>query len=141
MYGDTEVMRARVGQLREQAVDIRETAARLVAMSEAAEWQGRAAESMRLRIRERAVALRAAAERHDTAAEALAQHASVVDDLKDTIAETERRAEILIGDARTRVAHLSPDLTDAMLTAFEAPASGHKDWLAVELPGLAGFGR
>jgi uncharacterized coiled-coil DUF342 family protein len=114
MYGDTDVMRARVDQLREQALDLRTTADQLVARAESASWSGRAAEAMRARIRDRAVALRATAERHDTAADALAKHLAEVDRLKDAIGAVERRATVreLPG---------------------ELPPSGHKDWLELEI--------
>lgn len=114
MYGDTDVMRARVDQLREQALDLRTTADRLVARAEGAAWSGRAAEAMRARIRDRAVALRATAERHDAAAESLSKHLAEVDRLKDAIRAVEHRAAVR-------------DLPG------ELPPSGHKSWLELAI--------
>jgi methyl-accepting chemotaxis protein len=121
MYGDTEVMRKHVGRLREQGQDIRAMADQLVAQAEAVPWPGLAGAAMRERIREQAARLREAAERHDSAAHALDAHGQLVDELKDTIAEVERRASALADDGA--------------LARFEPPAPGHKDWLAVTLPG------
>ena len=122
MYGDTDVMRKHAGRLREQGREIRAMADHLVAQAEAVSWGGRAGEAMRERIRGRAARLREAADRHDLAADTLDTHTQLVDELKDSIAETERRATAL--------------LEDGALPRFEPPASGHKDWLAVSLPGV-----
>ncbi|QIG44964.1 hypothetical protein G5V58_21275 [Nocardioides anomalus] len=120
MYGDTDVMRKHADRLREQGADIRALADQLVSQAEAVTWAGRAGDSMRERIRERAARLREAAERHEVAADSLEDHTQTVDDLKDTIAAAERRATALVDDGT--------------LPAFESPAPGHKDWLAVTLP-------
>jgi hypothetical protein len=149
MYGDSDVMRRRADQLREQAVDLRALADHLVAQTEGIGWHGRAADSMRERVRERATHLRAAAAQHDTAADSLGRHVQEVDTVKDAIADTERKATTLVADARTRVARIEaandvadpavrrlPDADDQTLAGFTAPPSGHKDWLAVSLPGL-----
>lgn len=122
MYGDTDVMRKQSGRLREQGTEIRALADQLVAQVEAVSWPGRAGDSMRERIRDRATKLREAAARHDRAADTLDTHVQLVDGLKDSIAETERRATAL--------------LDDGALPRFEPPAPGHKDWLAVTLPGV-----
>jgi chromosome segregation ATPase len=122
MYGDTDVMRKQVGRLREQGTEIRAMADQLVAQAEAVTWAGRAGDAMRERIRERAGRLREAADRHDHAAATLDTHTQLVDELKDSIAENERRATAL--------------LEDGALPRFEPPAPGHKDWLAVTLPGV-----
>ncbi|MEX0427947.1 hypothetical protein AB3X52_09980 [Nocardioides sp. DS6] len=119
MYGDTDVMRHRVDRLREQAGDIRATADGLVARAESVAWSGRAAAAMRVRIKERAVALRAIAERHETAADALERHLLDVDRTKETIAAAQKRAEALLADGR--------------LAGRTLPAAGHKAWLEVEL--------
>jgi uncharacterized protein YukE len=124
MYGDTEVMRKHAGRLREQAEAIRSMADRLVAQAEAAPWAGRAGDAMRERIRERAARLRESADRHDVAADSMEAHTQLVDELKDSIADHERRATAL--------------LEDGALPRFEPPAPGHKDWLAVTLPGPLG---
>jgi uncharacterized protein YukE len=121
MYGDTDVMRKHVGRLREQGTEIRAMADRLVSQAEAVTWAGRAGDAMRERIQERAGRLRDAADQHDRAADTLESHTQLVDELKDSIAETERRATAL--------------LDDGALPRFEPPAPGHKDWLAVSLPG------
>ncbi|MCB0906628.1 MAG: hypothetical protein KDB63_05860 [Nocardioidaceae bacterium] len=119
MYGDTTVMRRRVTALREQALDLRSLADRLVGQVEAIGWTGRAADAMRARIRERASQLRAVAASHDTAADALEVHLGEVDLVKDAIGDRERRAEALLGEAPA---------------GFEAPPAGHRDWLTVDLP-------
>jgi hypothetical protein len=126
MYGDSEVMRKHVGRLREQATEIRSLADHLVAQAEAVAWSGRAGDAMRERIRERASRLRQTAARHDAAADTLETHTLLVDELKDSIAENERRAIAL--------------LEDGALPRFEPPAPGHKDWLAVSLPAPEGRG-
>ena len=149
MYGDTEVLRRRVDQLREQAVDIRGLADQLVARTESTGWTGRAADSMRVRVTERATHLRNAAAQHETAADKLAKHVHEVEALQEQIAETEKHATALVAEARTRLAdverrnadadagvRVEPDPDDVALAAFEPPASGHRDWLDVELPGL-----
>lgn len=118
MYGDTTVMRRRAGQLREQGADIRATADRLVARSEAVPWLGRAADAMRDRVKERAGHLRAAARAHDTAAESLERHLAEVDRLKEAVADAERRARERYADA-----------------AATRPPPGHADWLTLDLPG------
>lgn len=140
MYGDSAASRKRVAQLREQGGDIRAMADRLVAQAESVPWTGRAAESMRTRIKERASHLRLAAGHHDTAADSLARHATEVDALKDAIETTSHKADTLTTDARTRAAQdgatREPTREDAALLAFTPPPAGHKDWLTVELPGL-----
>ncbi len=150
MYGDTDVMLRRVGELREQGADIRALADQLVARTEALGWSGRAAESMRHRIRDRATHLRAAAAQHDTAADSLERHAHEVARVQEAIADSERKVTALVADARTRIArieagnesradsgvHTLPDADDRSLAGFDPPPSGHKDWLTVDLPGL-----
>jgi hypothetical protein len=121
MYGDTGVIRKQCGRLREQGEELRKMAEHLVSQAEAVTWPGRAGDAMRTRIHERATRLRDAADRHDRAADSLDTHTQLVDELKDSIAETERRATAL--------------LDDGALPRFEPPAPGHKDWLSVSLPG------
>ncbi len=121
MYGDTDVMRRRATQLREQGVDIRAVADQLVAQTESIGWTGRAAEAMCERVRDRAAHLRAAAARHDGAADSLEKHLLEVDRLKDAIADVERRANALAADE--------------VVASFAPPPPGHKDWLTVNLPG------
>jgi hypothetical protein len=122
VYGDTDVMRRQAGRLRAQGAEIRAIAEHIVAQAETVTWAGRAGDAMRERIRDRAARLREAADRHDVAADSLDTHTQLVDELKDSIAETERRATAL--------------LEDGELPRFEPPAPGHKDWLAVTLPGV-----
>ena len=147
MYGDTRVIRALAATLREQADDIEVEADDLLARAEACPWSGWAAEAMRRRSRERAATLRRTARRHRDAAEALGHHADEVDRLKDLIEAIERRVAGLVAAARDRIADLGrdlladirdvlPDRADALLDDFVPPPSGHRDWLAVELPGL-----
>ena len=121
MYGDTDVIRRRAAELREQGVDLRCLADRLVARTDAVGWTGRAADALALRVRERAAHLRAVAARHDTAADSIEAHVAEVDRLKDAIAAAERQA-------RRRADRLPGD-------GFVAPPPGHQDWLAVDLRG------
>lgn len=147
MYGDTEVIRKQVARLREQGGDIRTMADHLVAQVEGIAWSGRAADTMRERMRDRAGRLREVAGRHDTAADSLEKHVGEVDTAKETITSTERRARALIGDAEGRIAAIraqdglddvrrTPDPVDEDLVAFTPPEPGHKDWLSIDLPGL-----
>jgi uncharacterized protein YukE len=150
MYGDTDVMRKRAAELREQGVDIRAMADQLVAQVESVGWTGRAADDLRTRVQDRASHLRDAAARHEGAADSLEKHLLDVGRLQDAIADTERKAANLVADARTRLAHAdaadagvlgasrpaTADAADEQLAAFDAPPPGHKDWLTVELPGL-----
>jgi hypothetical protein len=147
MYGDTDLMRKRSAQLREQGVDIRAMADRLVAQTEGIGWTGRAAEALVERIRDRAANLRDVAARHDGAAGSLDAHLLEVDRLKDAIAGAERKAGALVSDARTRLrrddtaaepddVRRIPAREDEALAAFTPPPAGHKDWLAVDIPGL-----
>lgn len=155
MYGDTEVIRKHVSRLREQGLDIRTMADQLVAQVEGIAWTGRAADTMRERIRERASRLHDAAGRHDTAAESLERHLTDVDVAKDTIATIERRATAVVADARARIAAVAqhddlerdlgpgaglvqrvPDPVDDEVAAFTPPEPGHQDWLTVDLPDL-----
>ena len=76
-------------------MEIRALADQLVAQAEAVTWAGRAGDAMRERVRERAARLREAADRHDAAADSLDTHLQLVDELKDSIAEVERRADAL----------------------------------------------
>jgi len=152
MYGDTATARKRVFQLREQAGDVRALADRLVAQSESVPWHGRAAEAMRLRVKERAAHLKSVAAQHDTAADSLARHVAEVDLVKEAIESRSHKAARMVGEARDRVAHAEyadtaasatgeaatarDAETDAVILAFDPPPAGHKDWLAVDLPGL-----
>lgn len=147
MYGDTDVMRKRAGQLREQGVEVRALADHLVAQADGIGWTGRAADAMRERIRDRAAHLREVATEHDTAADSLERHLHEVDRLKDAVAGLEHKATTLVADARTRVARVEsaenpegirriPDAEDQLLAAFAPPPTGHRDWLDVDLPGL-----
>ena len=152
MYGDTAAACKRVSQLREQAGDVRALADRLVSQAESVPWQGRAAEAMRTRVKERAAHLKAVAARHDTAAESLTRHVAEVDLVKETIESRSHKAAAMAEEARTRAARAEYADTaasargeaataldaeaDAALVAFDPPPAGHKDWLTVDLPGL-----
>lgn len=150
MYGDSDVVRRRAGQLREQGADVRALADQLVGQTESLGWAGRAADSMRERIKERAAHLCAAAAQHETAAESLDRHVHGVEIIQDAIAETERKVAALVAEARTRIARIEsaneshadaglrtePDADDRTLADFTPPPSGHRDWLTVDLPGL-----
>ncbi len=126
MYGDTTVIRGLARRLDEQAGDICDEADALVALAEECPWSGWAADAMRRRSRERAAALRRSATRHQDAAEALAHHADEVDRVKDLIAAVERRVTGLLGELVELAGRFVP------------PASGHRDWLEVDLVGLRG---
>ncbi len=147
MYGDTRAIRRLAADLRQQADDIRVQADALVGQAEAVEWQGWAADAMRLRARERGATLRRTAASHDDAADALDRHAAEVDRLKELIAAIERRVRGLIAGARDRLADLGhrllegvrgllPEPVDQLLDRFLPPPPRHLDWLHVELPGL-----
>lgn len=148
MYGDTEVIRRRVSAVRDQGADVRALADELVARVEGLGWTGRAAEAMRERVTERARHLYVAADRHVSAADALADHAAAVDATVEEIAATESRVRALVADAQARIAaiearneayegaRISPDPLDVTLAGFVAPPAGHRDWLAVDVPGL-----
>jgi hypothetical protein len=140
MYGDTLVIRKRAAQLREQGADIRATAERLVARSEAVPWRGRAADAMRERVKERASHLRAAANAHDAAADSLDRHLGEVDRLKETIGELERTGSSRVAEAQARVEASAYDDAraadhDRAIAATHLPPSGHADWLTLDLPG------
>src|SRR3954451_9569708 len=107
MYGDTEVMRKHASRLREQADQIRSMADQIVAQAESVAWAGRAGDTMRERVRERAAHLREAAARHDAAARTLHAPLHAVEELKYSISENERRVRAL--------------LNDGALPAFEPP--------------------
>ena len=104
-------------------------------------WEGLAADAMRARVRAQVGGLRRTAELADDAAVALDQHADEVDRLKALIAAIERKAMALVAAARDRlaglVASVLPDPVDELLDRFVPPPPGHRDWLLVDLPGLA----
>ena len=148
MYGDTAVIRRLAQQMGEQGTEIRRDADQLVSASLLVVWEGRAAQAMRERMAERAVALRRTADEHDDAARALCHHADEVDRLKDLIREIADRVKGLIEGARSRLADLAgkaldlvklvaPDPVDELLASFQPPPEGHKDWLDVpdQIPG------
>ena len=148
MYGDTAVIRRLAQQMGEQGTEIRRDADQLVSASLLVVWEGRAAQAMRERMAERAVALRRTADEHDDAAQALRHHADEVDRLKDLISEIADRVKGLIEGARSRLADLAgkaldlvklvaPDPVDELLASFRPPPEGHKDWLDVpdQIPG------
>ena len=149
MYGDPDVLRSRVDDLREQAVDVRAMADHLVSKTDDLGWSGRAADAMRRRVAERAGHLRAAAAEHDTAADSLLTHAQEVETLQESIAGIERRFARLVADARARAgsgddtgddisdgAGRGSDDADRGLLSVEPPPPGHRDWLDLEVAGL-----
>lgn len=146
MYGDTELMRRRVSALRDQGADVRTLADELMARVEALGWTGRAADAMSERVVERAHHLRAAAESHVGAADALADHVEAVEAAIDEIGQVETRVTAMVTDARARIAAIeasgvdgapavTPHPADDILASFVAPPPGHRDWLDVEVPG------
>jgi hypothetical protein len=141
MYGDTEAIRALARTMRAQGAALRSESSTLLSRAEAVPWQGLAADAMRARVRAQAASLRRTARLSDDAAGALDRHADEVDRLKALIAEIERRVTAMVAAARDRlaglVASLLPDPLDELLDRFVPPPSGHRDWLLVDLPGLA----
>ena len=138
MYGDTGVIRRLAHQMSEQGTEIRSDADQLVKASQLVLWEGRAAQAMRERMAERAIALRKTADEHDDAARALRHHADEVDRLKDLIREIAHRERGLL-EPVDLVKKITPDPADEMLSSFQPPPEGHKDWLDVpdQLPGGA----
>jgi len=144
MYGESAAMRKRARELQEQAGDLRALADGLLGQVDAIRWEGRAARDLRDRITDRAAGLRASADQHEAAADALVRHLAEVDRRKDAIADLERRAATLTAEARGRadrlgrsgdpLVELADD--DRRLLSFTPPPSGHKDWLTVTIPGL-----
>lgn len=148
MYGDSATIRRRATQLRDQGADVRALADQLVARVEGLGWSGRAAEAMQQRVTDRATHLRVAADRHVAAADALGDHAEAVDVTTEEIATAQARISAMVADAQARIAavaaanersdgpQVSPDPVDELLAGFVPPPAGHRDWLAVDLPGL-----
>jgi hypothetical protein len=142
MYGDTTVIRGLARGLREQGADIRAEADVLVGRAEAVPWTGLAAEAMRALSRTHAGDLRACANLHDDAADALDRHAREVDHLKDLISAIERRVVHLVDSighgvsslAHGLAGHLVPDAVDDWLDHFDQPPHGSKEWLEVHVP-------
>ena len=147
MYGDTEVIRGLARTLREQGHEVMREADRLLRDAESAPWQGLAADAMRQQARSRTRALRHSARLHDAAADALERHATEVERVKAVIAAIEEAVRQLVAAARERLAGiagavsaglgLSADPVDQLLDRFVPPPPGHRDWLTVDLPGLA----
>lgn len=126
MYGDTGVVRSLAGRLRDRAGDLRAEAVEVLGRAEAVEWSGLAADAMRRLATEHASGLRACADAHEAAADALDRHAREVDRVKELIAAIERR-----------VLHLLDSLPDALghvLHHVEPPPHGSLEWLDVEVP-------
>jgi hypothetical protein len=119
MYGDVGVMRRRVGELREQASEVRARAQSLVAQAEGVPWTGRAAETMRERVRDRAARMRDAARLHDEAAQSLEKHLTEVAHLSEAIAAVEHR-------------HRSQEADATGAVSAETPPPGHRDWLTFD---------
>lgn len=98
MRGEIEVMRERARQLREQGIDLRALADRLVAETASVAWSGGTADALRERVRERADRLHRAADRHDAAAASLERHLAEVDRLQGTVADDGQRTARLGSD-------------------------------------------
>ncbi len=141
MYGDTEAIRRLARTMRDQGTALRTQADWLLARAESVAWRGLAADAMRARVCGQAEALRRTAGLADDAAVALDEHADEVDRLKALIAAIEQKAMALVATARERlaglVASVVPDQVDDLLDRFVPPPPGHRDWLLVDLPGLA----
>jgi hypothetical protein len=138
MYGNTSVIRRRARELRERAADVRAEADELVARAEAVAWTGLAADAMRRAARAHGNRLRACADAHDDAAEALDHHAREVDRVRDLIAAIEHRALGLLHHVGSGVAslvgHVLPDGVEHWARGFDPPPHGHLAWLDVRLP-------
>ena len=141
MYGDTEAIRGLARTMSGQGAALRSEADRLVRRAETVPWQGRAADAMRLRVQGQARSLCGTAGLAEEAASALDRHADEVDRLKALIAAIEHKVLALVAAARERLAGLVaavlPDPVDELLDRFVPPPPGHRDWLLVDLPGLA----
>jgi hypothetical protein len=139
MYGDTTVIRALAGRLRDQGSEIRAEAALLQGAAESVPWSGLAADAMRRLAHDHGGRLRSCAALHDEAADALERHAREVDRLEDLIAAVERRVLRLLDDVggalHALASHVVPDGVDAWLAGFQAPPHGSKAWLHVRVPG------
>ncbi len=140
MYGDTEIIRGLARTMSGQGAALRDEAGGLLARADRTPWEGLAADAMRARVGEQTAALRRTATLADRAAAALVHHAEEVDRLKALIAAIEQKVLALVAAARERLAGLVaavlPDPVDDLLARFVPPPSGHRDWLAVDLPGL-----
>ena len=132
MTADPAAVRRLAQLLREQAGDIRAEADRLVELTAAAGWQGRAGEALQARVRDRGAALRRSAARHDDAAVALARHAAVVEERLALLLATQRRVGELL-DAAGALAGGLPDLVER----FVPPPPGDPGWLGVDVDALA----
>ena len=124
-------MRRRAGQLREQGADVRALADQLVAQTESLGWTGRAAESMRQRIQERATHLRGAAAQHETAADSLDRHLHAVARLQDSIAETERKVAALVTSPHPDRRRATTRCRPTSRPPRERPTA---DWLTIAAP-------
>jgi chromosome segregation ATPase len=142
MYGDTQAIRHRARELRRIGDEIRSEARDVQRAADTVHWSGLAADAVRAVARQRAAALRRAADLHDEAAAALDDHAEAVDRVKRLIAAIERRVLALVAAARDRLAGVLGvvgaviDPVDEWLDRFVPPPSGHLDWLRVDVPGL-----
>ncbi len=143
VYGDTDMIRGLARGLGRLADDIGWEADVLLDRAEGVPWQGIAADTMRAVARYRVAELRRTARLHHDAADALREHAEAVDRVKRLIAAIEDRVRSLVAAARDRIAGVLHGLVgglvdplDDLLDRFVPPPSGHRDWLAVDLPGL-----
>lgn len=151
MYGDPGVIRSLATDLRDEAIELRAEAGRLVAHAADARWVGLSADRMRERVGEKAADLRDHATRLDDAAEKMDAHAQEVEELLALIAAIQTKVKNLIAGAIDRLQDVGNALLDAgkdllsgknplddLLANFSPPPDGHKDWLDVpdQLPGV-----
>ncbi len=132
MTADPAAIRRLARDLRAQGDDVRAEADRLVALTEAAGWRGRAGEALLGRVRERAGALWRTAARHEDAAAALERHADVVEERRRLLHAVQLQVGELLETARTL-----PGRVPEVLEQFVPPPPDDPAWLDVDVPVLA----
>jgi len=124
--------------MREQAREMRDEAEALVGTAQCVGWTGLAADAMRRLAHEHAARLRACADAHEDAADALDRHAREVDHVKELIATIEHRVLSLLDSAGSGLAgfvgQVLPDGIDRWLRDFDPPPHGSPEWLDVHVP-------
>jgi methyl-accepting chemotaxis protein len=152
MYGNPAAIRRLAQKMRNRAGDLRHQADDLVSRTEGHSWVSLAADRMRERAVEMADKLRSTAGDYDEAAERLDAHAREVQRLLDLIEEIENRVTNMISAAKDRIASTAKaiaegvkdlvsgadDAFDKLLSSFDQPPPGHKDWL--DVPDRLGIG-
>jgi hypothetical protein len=141
MYGDTAVVRARAREMRTRAGEMRVEADSLAAHADGVCWTGLAADAMRRLAHVHTAQLRACADAHEHAADALDRHAREVDHVRDVIATIEHRAVGLLHSATSGLAgfveQVVPDAIDGWVHDFDPPPHGSLEWLDVRVPDWA----